>query len=225
MFKFKGLFLAGLAATALLSSTMSRAETITQHWNFTNSGSANDYFNYDLFNSNLGTLTNVRFRLVNTNTADVRLYNLTGSSQDFTNASTAVTVDIFGPPSGQNYISDTITSTVASGTADIGFNDYPGFSATHDVTQYVDSGLFSNYQAAGGGVSANQLQEVTSDYHSSVSAPIFVFAGGGGTTTADLYLYYDYTSSVTPEPGTIALAIASGAVSFVGLRRRRHARK
>ena len=225
MLKLKGLFLAGLGVMALASTTFAKADTITQHWSFTNNGSASDSFDYNLFNSNIGTLTGVRFRLVDSNTATVQVFNGTASPQSFTNASTSATVNISGPPSAHQYISDTVSATVASGVAAVGLNSYPGVTANHDVTQSVLPIDFGNYQAAGGGVVTDALVETTSAYSSTVTSVGGVFGGGTGTINADLYLYYDYTTSATPEPGTVALLLASASVSVVGIRRRRNARK
>jgi hypothetical protein len=225
MLKLKGLILTGMGVAAMTGTLFARADTITQHWSFTNTGNATDNFSYNLFDSNLGTLTGVRYRLVDSNTATVQVYNFNGSPQAFTDAKTSVEVKIFGPPSAHQYIDDTVSATVASGTAAVGLNNYSGVTANHDVTQSFSPINFSIYQIAGGGAAGDQLEESTSAFNSTVTAGSGVLAGGSGTISADLYLYYDYTSSTTPEPGTWALLAASASISAIGIRRRRMVRK
>jgi len=228
---------AALAAGIVVTAGTAKANTITQLFGIpTQDVSFAQGFTYQLFDTNLGTLTGVSIRLQTTSTAEIDIFNSTGSPISFSNANASFPLTVTGPPGATTYISETVVAGPISGVANPGPNAFPGLSSTNDsgfvAVPNVDWAL--NFEAAGGGPSTPQQVIVTAGpgTYSGTSAPGLLFGGSAqvsGTFDTPPFglvgvtLVYTYTSGTpgAPEPGTWALVIATGSVSVLGLRRRR----
>jgi len=217
-----------VAATAL-----ARATTITQSFNIPTQIPGTQNIVYNLFDSNLGTLTSVTLELVLNGTANITVFNTQPFAQSFTNAFTSFPLTVTGPPGPTTFITTTLSANIPSGVVPAGGETFPGNPA------HTDSGVITvpvidwgSYQFAGGGVSLTDLVFTAGSATSGVTGPAdgSLGAGGGGTVgdaNSFLYLVYNYqppASPGTPEPGAWALLVASGAVSVAGFRRRRAAK-
>ncbi len=186
-----------------------------------------------MFDTNLGTLTNVRYELVSDTNAVLNVYNFNTNPEIFLNAHTTSNITVTAPPATHLYFNTSLSGSVASGIVGSmvgpvpGQNNYNGLTDHQDISALVST-PFTGYFAPGGGLSPI-LQSINlhlSDATSSGTAGSGVGFGGSSTTSGTLYLRYDFTSSRTPEPGTWALVIASASVTLAGVgRRRRIARK
>ena len=226
MLKVNRLLLTGLAATVLAYGPSAKADTITQQWDFVAGSTQTFNETYNLFNSNLGTLTNVRFRLVSDTNAEVQIANSNAFGTSYSDANSTTTVLVQGPPSAFTYVNQVLATASHSGF--IGASSLVTFSGEldhQDSTTAVGGGSFYAYQQAGGGTAGDSIDVTVQNPHSEGTGGSGVFFGGSATTSGRLYLYYDFTSTTTPEPGTWALVIASASVSVAGIRRRRVARK
>ena len=197
-----------------------------------------DAINYHLFNTALGTLTNVSIDLtstingivvVNNYSADLPQTDFTNIPGSFTNGEAQVPLTLTGPPSSTLYVSTTATALAGSGSVDLSNDptDYPDTPSTTTSSTYdVLSSAFSNYEKAGGGLSSTTVDvTATSGIFQGTTSDYLSF-GGSATVTGLVNITYTYTpAATTPEPGSVALLVASGAVSLVGLRRRRTAKK
>jgi len=229
-----------LAAGIVVTAATANASTITQLFGIPSTSIPFlQNINYNLFDTNLGTLTSVTIRLQTTSLAEVDVYNNTGSDQPFTNATASFPLTVSGPPGITTYITDTITAGPINGTANGGpgvvETKFPGVTGTDDsgnvAIPNVDWAL--NFEQAGGGVAPATINVSAGNGSYAGSAPSGVFFGGSGALSGTfntppdglvgVTLIYTYTAGTpgAPEPGTWALLIATGSVSVFGLRRRR----
>jgi hypothetical protein len=218
----------GLLVTVVASGIGATADTLTQHWDFSATGATDFPFQYFLFDTSLGALTNVRYELIADTNAVLNVYNFNPNPELFLNAHTSSNVSVMAPPSASVYFNTTLNGSVASGVVEAmvggvpGQTDYNGLTDHQDISALVST-PFTGYFAPGGGLSPI-LQSINlhvSDATSSGTAGSGVGFGGSSTTSGTLYLRYDYTSSRTPEPGTLALVFASASVAVAAVRRRR----
>jgi hypothetical protein len=223
----------GLTAGLLAVTALAHANTVTQSFNIPNQPPGVQNIVYNLFDSNLGTLSSVTLELVLNGTANVTVFNTQSFSQSFTNAFTSFPLTVTGPPGPTTFITTTLSANIPSGTVPGGGETFPGTPA------HTDSGVINvpiidwgSYQTPGGGVSLTDLVFTAGAASSGVTGPAdgSLGAGGGGTVgdpSSFLTLIYNFqppASPGTPEPGAWALLVASGAVSVAGLRRRRAAK-
>lgn len=220
----------GIAAGLLAVGGLSQADTITQTLNIgTNAPSFTTNLPYNLFDSNLGTLTGVTVELTTASTATVTIANLTGTPQSYTNASAVFPLTVTGPPGSTTYVSTSISATSAGGTV------APNSSVNIPVTGTSDSGAIpipnvpsttwpTYFEAPGGGTDTFPFVFTASAGTYSVTGGDLL-VGGSGSVGGTVTLVYTYQATGTvPEPGTWALVVASAGVSIAGLRRRKIAK-
>ncbi len=223
---------AGLSIGLLAGVSTARANTIVQSFNIPTQAPGVDNFTYNLFNTNIGNLTSVTLELVLNATADVEIFNSSGSPQTFTNAFTSFPITVTGPPGPITFITTSVSANIASGTTDSALEDqFPGTAGHTDSGIIPVSNTFwpGNYETAGVGTSAFPLTFTAGSASSGVTGPANGSLGAGGNGSVGdansfLYLVYNYDPPAAPgmpEPGAWALLVASGAVSVAGLRRRR----
>ncbi len=160
-----------------------------------------------LFNTNLGTLTGVTITIDTSATASIVVYNFSGASQTFTNASADIPVEGTGP-AGANLTAEP-TAYLASGTigSGVGPYTYSGLTSTASSSVMVPSGSFAAYEGPGTFFADFTLAAPTGTFSGS-SAPGVAFTGiakAGGT----LSVTYSYNS--VPEPASMTI-LASGLV-------------
>jgi hypothetical protein len=197
---------------------------------------------FNLFNSNLGTLTSVTLQLNMSGQANIIITNNTALPQLYTNASTYFPITVTGPPGSTTYISTpglggAISAVSGGGFVGPGVTLIPGTSENY-TSGVVDvaSGDWSSFEAPGDGPSPFDLVFLGGTFTSGISAPGGVTVGGGGSlggtsvgvgssATNTLTITYNYSATVPgmPEPGSWALFVAASvSASFAGIRRRRN---
>jgi len=223
------LAVAGIALAALSGS----AGALTQTQSFTFgpwTGGQSETIGYNLFNSNVGTLTGVRLELISTSNAVIEVAGVIGNT--YSNATATFTLVATGPPAG---VPETLTQAIVAGpiagteiTGDDLIPVAPASATTFTDLPSVDFNLPSpNYQAAGGGVAPGLLTLGISPGSYTGTGAGLTF-GGSGNVNGTFELIYTYSVQAPngmPEPGTWALVFASASVSLVGLRRRRALKK
>jgi len=225
-----GLLAAGLASNVGVKSAKASSET--QTFTFSQSAASLVNISYQLFNSSLGTLTDVKFLLngtavgtdVYTTGADLAppfTYNI-----GQTNANSARLL-ITGPPSGHTYVNHVET-------ADFSDTGTLGNSATYTSTSDPSAILSTDTATSGLGVFIGTGTSPTDlvlgapgGITSATNNSVGISTTPGLTVSGSFDLVYDYSLPVTgvPEPGTWALLAASGSLTLVGLRRRRSLKK
>jgi hypothetical protein len=239
----KPLAVAGMVGVGLFSMNASvHATTITQLLNVPGGTNANTPFivndiPYNLFNSSLGTLTSVTLELTTTDTVSSEVVNINSTPEVVTNASASFPLTIYGPPTTTSPPYD-LTTYLATTTITAG--PYTGIAAPDFATTVMgtqggttDSGIvpvpmadwLGNWETPGGGVSGTNILFASGAGNYLGSAGSGVFFGGVASVSGTLTLIYTYQSNGTPEPGALALLLASASVSLVGIRRRRAIKK
>jgi len=238
----KPLVLVGMVGIGLFSAkTAVHATTITQLLNVPGgTNTSTDIINsipYNLFNSSLGTLTSVTLELRTTDTVSSEVVNINSVPESVTNASAAFPLTIYGPPTT---VSPPFDLTTYLATTTITAGPYTGIAAPNGATTVMgtntgttDSGIVAvpmadwlgNWENPGGGVSGTDIVFASGAGNYTGSANSGDFFGGVATVSGTLTLIYTYQSNGTPEPGALALLVASASVSLVGIRRRRAVKK
>jgi len=171
---------------------------------------------FNLFDSNLGTLTSVEVILNTTATAEVDIFNITGIPQAFTGATATVPVTATGP--GGASASTAPTAGPFSGTANPGLNSFPGLTASAMGTSFPS---VAPYEAPSGGINLVTLTVAGVNGNYSGSAAPGVFFGGSATASGTVQLIYTYTSTV-PDGG-VTLALLGSALTGLAFARRKSA--
>ena len=211
------------AGLLLLGGSFTRANALTLMYSQTIPTAAVPYtYNFTLptFDSTLGTLTGVTIDLSTSATAEVDVFNATGSSQSFTNAFANLPITVTGPDTST--ASTTVSAGPLSGTANPGFNTFPGITGTGTGSTSVPSSGFALYQTPGG-APANFAAAVSGGTYGGTAAP-GVFFSGSATAGGTVKITYTYTvpNGSVPEPGSVVL-LCAGGISGAGvlLRRRK----
>jgi len=207
-----GKFLTSVAA-ALVVLAVARADTIETftHTTATTTVPFTDTFLLPGFDTSLGTLQDITITLDATGTAEVDVFNDTGSSQTFTGAMATIPVSLTGP--GPITTSVTLSAGPTSGTATPGMSAFPGLPASASNMVLVSPADFSLYEGLGLIVSVN-VNGGTGTYTGN-SIP-GVFFGGSSTAGAVTTISYDFlpASTKVPEPATVSMF--GGALLGIG---------
>jgi len=198
---------------------------ITQTLSFTDQGPGTPTYDFNLFDSNLGTLNSVTIELVNitsTGTAVVtnvsNTFNPPGYTENltggFTNTYTATS-----STSGADTVSVAITSSTVSGTniaagSNINTGTLSASQTPNPVTTVV--GDKANYIGSGTGTIVITLASTTGANVSGNAGSNTFYALGTAQATASgsLVLIYNYTP--VPEPKTTAAMIGLALCILVG---------
>lgn len=161
-----------------------------------------DTFELPLFESSLGTLTDITIDFVTRVTGVVQIFNASGFSQSFSNASIAVPVGLSGPgPTTANLLA---TVFIAAGSAVPGLNSYPGMTVSESDMVLVTPVSFSLFEGEGSGT-ALFTTTVGEGIYSGAAGPGVLF-GGDAVADGSVTITYSYVSAV-PEPGTGGLVL------------------
>jgi hypothetical protein len=237
------LVVAGVSLGLLSGSVLAHADSSSQSFNIAPQNSASapfvaDNFDFQLFNSSLGTLNSVTVELNVTASASLSVQNVTGSSASFTNGFSSFPITVSGPPVGPTvYLTETaLLSGVADTLGPFASQTYSETPTVYDSGAVPVAGSLLSFEAPGGGLSATDVTVAAGANTTGFTANPSTFAAGGngafgGPVTAGsptlnaITIVYNYTTnaqnSAVPEPGTWALLVASAGVSVAGLRRRR----
>ncbi len=195
-----------LATVSAMSISAFGAQISYSHTTTAQTTPFSDAFTLTSFNPALGTLTAIAIDFSSTTTANLSVFNSTGSAGSFTNGSASVPLTVTGPTGVTNNV--TATSTFASGAygAPAGPYSYPGSPVnTVAPTFNVASANFASYTQPGAANVGFTVAGNSGTYGGTAANGVF-FSGNataGGTTT----ITYTYTvpSTGTPEPATMGL--------------------
>lgn len=235
----RSLVKAALAGIVLFGAADAvRADTITQIFNVPNQqASFTAPYTFNLFDTNLGTLTDISVELATTTTASLTVANLSlfGSTGPLTfdNGSADVIMSVTGPPGSTLLLPAVhVTSIVPTGTtlALDTIQTFPGTTVTNDTGPLsIAPALFGGFEASGGGSVTDGLNFSADAGSIFANGDPLLFYSASGEASGQLTLVYTYTAPqppvATPEPGTWALVFASASVSVAGLRKRRALKK
>jgi hypothetical protein len=213
------LSLAALVGVGLALGTSAGAQVIVQTFTF---GSPtpqnvpiNDTFTFNTFNQSLGLLGGVTLTLSTSITAEVDIFNSTGSNQAFTNAEASIPVTLTGP--GPTVVNETATAGPFSGTASPGFNAFPGLTANASSTVNVLQANWLLYENPPSGLTGTLTATSTNGNYSGSGAGGALFFGGSATASGTITLTYLYqTAGSIPEPGATTF-LAAGVLGSLGM--------
>ena len=171
------------------------------------------------FDTNLGTLTGVTISFTSNVNSIVKVVNLTGVPQSFTNAQASIPFSVIGPDSSS--ASGTAVTTVGSGNigAGLGPHDFPGLPTTASGDVIVPSSNWSDYQ--GVGVTYADFDFIGANGTFSGSSANLVFFGGSAVADGHIVITYDYETAAVPEPSTFALGACGLVAAGLGCVRRK----
>lgn len=193
--------LLGVAVT--LSAPLARADTQSFTHNIPLTDIPfTDTFELPLFESSLGTLTDITIDLVSHVTGVVQIFNASGVSQTFSNASIEVPVGLSGP--GLTNANVLATVFIAAGTAAPGLNSYPGTSVNGAEMVLVTPVSFSLFEGPGNGT-VFFTTTVGDGIYGGTAGP-GVFFSGDAVADGSVTITYSYVSAV-PEPATGGLVL------------------
>jgi uncharacterized protein (TIGR03382 family) len=170
-------------------------------------------FTFNLFNTSLGTLDTVTVALSTSITAEVDVFNQTGSSQTITGATASIPVMLTAPAG----ISETATGVAGpvNGIAGVGDTAFQGLPASANQSLNVPLIDFSSYEGVGP-LTGTLTAAATSGSYSG-SATTGVFFGGSATAGATVTVTYLYQPAGTiPEPGATTF-LAAGVLGSLGM--------
>jgi len=176
-------------------------------------------FTFNLFDSTLGLLQSVTLSLSTSITAEVDVFNSLASPQAFTNGNASIPVTVTAPDA----VTETATGVAGpvAGTANPGFNAFPGLPASASTSQTIPMGDWGFYEGVGP-MTGNINAASTSGTYSGNANP-GVFFGGSAVAGATITITYLYAPAGTvPEPAATTF-LAAGVLGSLGmvLRRRR----
>ena len=168
-------------------------------------------FSLNKFDTNLGTLTDIKLYTTATISGTVDVYAPTGGS--FTNAYNSVTVNTTIPSSATPIITSATLGPV-SGTAAVGFNHFAAPSSATTTTT-IAVALFNQYVAPGQATFSASWDGLISNRISGNN----VFVSGTPTVGGSVKIAYSYNATPTPIPAA-AWLLGSGLLGLVGIRRK-----
>jgi hypothetical protein len=210
-----------LGSTLALCCAGAQALTLSYSETIPTTGAPYNYnFSLTKFDTTLGTLTAVTLNLTLTSTAQVDVFNSTGVSQAFTNANSSVPLTVTGvsgPASAT--VSGNAVASVAAGTANPGFNSFPGLTGSGFTSTSVAPIDFGFFQGIGASL-ANFAASASSGSFSGTSVPQVFFSGDAVVGGLFQIVYqYDAPTSVVPVPASLPLMV-SGLLGLFLIRRR-----
>jgi hypothetical protein len=167
------------------------------------------------FDPSLGTLTGVTLSVDASVLGMVQIFNISGTTKSFTNATASVPMTATGP--GGVVATTTATAVVASGTAAPGLNSYPpvlGLSQGLAPVAPVNFGLYEGVGTFNGTLAVT----AASGTFGGTGGGGSLFFGGTAEAGGAINVEYTYTPSVVPEPTSMAL-LGIGMTSFLAFRR------
>jgi hypothetical protein len=216
---FRRLALLGLALAALAVAPKADAAFETfSHTTPTATVPFTDSFTLPKFDTSLGTLTGITITLSTSVTAEVDIFNATGSPAAFTNATATIPVTLTSPT---ETVSTTTTATTPTGIAAPGFSAFPGLTSNTSSTVTVALANFGQYEGVGGG-SASYSAAFSGGSYSGSSIP-GVFFGGTATAGGITSITYTYSPAAIPEPASMAMVVIGLGGVFAARRYRRRA--
>ena len=191
-----------LVLLAAMSVSASAATVSFSHTSATAAAPFTDVFTLQKFDTTLGTLTGILINFATSTTAEVDVFNSTGVSQTFTNATATIPLTLTGPATS---VTVSPSAGPVNGTANPGFNAFTGITSSPAPSNTnVPSGSFSLY--SGPGFSTNSFSVAAGAGTFSGNAVPGVFFGGSATAGAVSSITYTYSAPTgTPEPATMGL--------------------
>jgi PEP-CTERM motif len=167
------------------------------------------------FNPALGTLESVAIQFALQYQGEVDIYNISGSTQTFTNASSSVPISITAPsevlpPLSASYF-------VSSGSLPSVFNSFPGPVLNTTIPLNPASADFGLYEGVGNNsYSLGYLAGTYSGTPGNSNGTIFFGGDANSVGTASVI----YTYAPVPEPSSLVLMVL-GAIGLGTMARRR----
>ena len=217
----KRIVVAMTAIAAFASPAFAGVQSFS-HTTATGTAPFTDNFSLPAFNTALGTLTSIELNLSTSSTAEVDIFNNTGTSQAFTNATSAVPVAVGGPAGVST--SQSLVAGPLAGTAPTGFNAYKGITGTASTSAFVPAANFAAYEAPPSNSNLAFVFNGQNGAYSGTAAPGVLFGGNasvGGTTQ----IIYTYTVATPPTPSVpepAAFTILGLGIAGLSMVRRRH---
>jgi hypothetical protein len=171
-------------------------------------------FTLQEFNPALGTLLSVHVDFALSYQGENDIFNFSGSTQTFTNASSTVPINITAPSPSVPSVS--ASNLVSSGSLPIVSNSFLGTVLNTTVPFDALPADLPSY--IGGGLNSYLLSYGSGTYSGSTGAPGgTVFFGGDANSVGTATVTYTYTP--VPEPSTLAL-LGLGVMGFAAAIRR-----
>jgi hypothetical protein len=156
------------------------------------------------------TLTGVVISITDSLSSTIKIQNISSSTQTFANATASFNL---GVSDGTNTVTGSVTSTIASGTANPGTNTYTPTVANGTAA----SGLLTNnlsFYNTGPSVVLSATSSGGSFSGSETSGSGDLFFGGSGSVSGTVSLTYYYTA--VPEPASFVLLGVGGVAGLLG---------
>ena len=133
--------------TALAAVTAGPASAGVESFSYTSTPAQTPFttgFTLPSFQTWLGTLTSIQITLATSGTAEVDIFNNTGSTQNFTTATASIPVSVTGP--GGLSLSETLGAGPFSGTVAAGVNVFSGLPLSTSSSMFVSPVNFASFE-------------------------------------------------------------------------------
>ncbi len=220
--KNAGIVLTAVATMAL--SAAAHAQVIVQSFTVPSQAvSFSQSVSFNKFDTTLGILNSVTLSLSSSVTAEIDVFNFSGKTQSFSNATASVPVKITGPD-GSNFTVTAVAGPISGNVpAPLGITPFVGQTASNTGNSSIAPANFGSYSGFGGGTLNMTFQGLNGTYAG--TAPSGVGFGGSASAGGTLTITYNYTKiQPIPEPGS-ATFLAAGVLGSVGMGLRRRRKK